>query len=55
MDWLLYDKDLRHEKVHALLLVSIHQDIILGYDKIIDIFASKFPRRMLLINPLSEN
>ena len=24
MDWFLYDKDLRHERVNALLLVCIH-------------------------------
>ena len=33
----------------------IHRDIFLDYDKRIDIYASKYPRRMLLINPLSEN
>ena len=43
------------ELLNALSLVCIHQDIFLDYDKIIDIYASKYPRRMLLINPLSEN
>ena len=44
------------ERLNALSLVCIHQDIFLDYDKIIDIYASsKYPRRMLLINPLSEN
>ena len=38
------------ERLNALSLVCIHQDI---FDKII--YASKYPRRMLLINPLSEN
>ena len=55
MEWFLYDRDLRHERINALLLVCIHRDIFLGYDKIIDIYASKYPRRMLLTNPLSEN
>ena len=41
------------ERLNALSLVYIHQDILLDYDKIIDIFASKYPRKMLLINPLS--
>ena len=27
MDWFLYDRDLRHERVNALLLVCIHRDI----------------------------
>ena len=39
--------------LNALSLVYIHQNIFLDYDKIIDIYASKYPRRMLLINPLS--
>ena len=41
--------------LNALSLIYICQDIFLDYDKIIDIYASKYPRRMLLINPLSEN
>ena len=41
------------ERLNALSLVCIHRDIFLDYDKIIDIYASKYPRRMLLINPLS--
>ena len=41
------------ERLNSLSLVYIHEDIFLDYDKIIDIYASKYPRRMLLINPLS--
>ena len=41
------------ERLSALSLVYSHRDIFLGYDKIMDIYASKYPRRMLLINPLS--
>ena len=55
MNWFLYDRDLRHERINALLLVCIHRDIFVDYDKTADICASKYPRRMLLINPLSEN
>ena len=55
MDWFLYDKNLRHERVNALLLACIHWDIFLDYDKIIDIYASKYPRSMLLINTLNKN
>ena len=43
------------DRLSALSLVCIHGVIFLDYDKIIDIYASKYPRRMLLINPLSEN
>ena len=34
MDWFLYDRDFRHERVDALRLAHIHRDILLDYDKI---------------------
>ena len=43
------------ERLNALSFVYFNRDIFLDYDKIIDIYASKYPRRMLLINRLSEN
>ena len=43
------------KRVNALLPICIHRDIFLDYDKIIDIYASKYPKRMLLINPLSKS
>ena len=43
------------ERLNALSLVYIHRDIFLDYDKITDIYASKYLRRMLLINPLNKN
>ena len=52
MDWFLYDRDLHHERVNALLLACIHRDILIDYNKIIDIYASKYLGRMFLINPL---
>ena len=55
MDWFLYDSDLSHERVNALSLVYIHGDRFLDYGKMISIYASKYPRRMLLINLLNEN
>ena len=42
------------ECLNDLSLVWIHWDIFPDYDKIIDMHTSKYPRRMLLINPLSE-
>ena len=66
MNWFLYDKNPRPERVNAFLLECIHWDqgvislpnpcwdILLDYDKIIDIYAFKYQRRMLLINPLSK-
>ena len=55
MIWFLYDKNLRNERVSALLLACIQWNIFLDYDKIIDIYASKHLRRTLLINPLSKH
>ena len=55
MDWFLYDRNFRHERVNALLLACIHWDIFLDYDKIIDIYASKYQKSMLLINPQSKS
>ena len=43
------------ERLNALSLVCIRRDIFLDDDKIIDINASNYPRRMFLINSLSEN
>ena len=43
------------ESPNALSFVCIHRDIFLDYDKIIKIYVSKYPRRMILINPLSKN
>ena len=43
------------ERLNGLLLVYIHGDIFFDYDKIIDVYASKYSRRILLINPLIEN
>ena len=43
------------ERLNALSFVFFHRDIFLDYDKIIEIYAPKYPRRMLLINSLSEN
>ena len=37
----IYNRDLGHERVEALLIVYIHRG------KIIDIYTSKYPRRML--------
>ena len=54
MYWFLYARDLRHESVNALLLACLNRDIFLDYDNIIDIYASKYPGRMLLMNLIVE-
>ena len=42
------------ERLNSLLLLFIHKNISLDYEAIINSFASKHPRRMLLSNPLAE-
>ena len=41
-------------RFNSLALLYIHRDIQLDYDRIIDAFAAKRPRRMLMTNPLTE-
>jgi len=43
------------DRMNALVLLAVHKDIILNYDTIVNDFANKFPRRMLLIHPLTES
>ena len=43
------------ERLNALSLAYTDRGIFLDYDKIINIYESKYTRRMLSINPLSEN
>lgn len=40
------------DRMNALTLLFIHKDIALNYEHVIDIFAKKHPRKMLLLNPL---
>ena len=42
------------DRFNALILLYVHRDIKLNFDEVIDMYARKFPRRMLLLNPLSE-
>ena len=37
---------------NALILIYVHRDIKLDREKIIDTYAAKYQRRMLLQNPL---
>ena len=45
---------MREELLNALSFVCIHRDVFLEYDKVIEIYASRYPWRMLLTIPLSE-
>ena len=41
-------------RLNALMLLYIHKDIPLTYNKIIDLYANRYPRRMTFSNPLAE-
>ncbi len=41
------------DRFNALILLYTHKDIELDYDCIIDMYARKHPRKMILINPLA--
>ncbi|XP_052809413.1 52 kDa repressor of the inhibitor of the protein kinase-like [Mya arenaria] len=41
-------------RFNALMLLFIHRDIKLDIEEIVNIYARKYPRRMLLIDPLCE-
>ena len=42
------------QRLNALMLLYIHKDIQINSPKIIDIYANRYPRRMLFKNPLAE-
>ena len=43
------------EKLNALMLLYVHKDIGLDYNKAIDIYANRYPRRMIFLNPMKED
>jgi hypothetical protein len=42
------------DQLNALLLLYVHRDIKLDYDKIIDDYALRNPRKMVLMNPVGD-
>ena len=40
------------DPINALTLLHIYKDFSLNYDQVIDDFARRNPRKMLLVNPL---
>ena len=42
------------DRLNALLLLYVHRDIKLNYDKIIDDYAQRNPRKMVLMNPVGD-
>ena len=47
----LYRNSMSESRFNALILIYVHRYIKLDYDKIIDFFATKHPRKMLLVLP----
>ena len=43
---------MKEDRLNALLLLHVHRDIKLDYDKIVKKYASRHTRRMLFLNPL---
>ena len=37
----------------SLILLYVHKDLPLNYEAVVDLYASRYPRRMTLLNPLS--
>ena len=42
------------DRFNRLLLLYVHRDIKLDYQKIIGMYAMRYPRRMVLKNQLTE-
>jgi len=42
------------DRFNALLLMYVHKDIQIDINKIVDKFAGKHPRKMMLTNPLFD-
>jgi len=43
------------DRFNALVLLFVHKDIELDMDAVIDMYARRHPRRMILLNPLGLN
>ena len=43
---------MREDRLNGLMLLYIHKDIVLEYETLINHFANKYQREILLVNPL---
>lgn len=50
----VYRNSMGESRLNALILMYLHRDIKLDYNRIIDKFATRSPRRMRFINPLGD-
>ena len=44
---------MEQDRFNGLILMYVHKDMALNYERVIDSYARKHPRRMLFLNPLS--
>ena len=51
----VYRSSMKEPRLNALILMYVHRDIKLDFEQIIDMYALRHPRRMLLVNPLGDN
>ena len=49
-----YRSTMTQDRFNAWVLLFVHRDITIDYEKVINIFSSKYPRRMLRLNALGE-
>ena len=50
----VYRSTMLEERLNALILLFVHGDIHLDYDKIINMYSTKHPKRMLFVNALAQ-
>jgi len=43
------------DRFNALVLLFVHKDIQLDIDAVINMYARRHPRRMILVNPLGQD
>ena len=43
------------DRFNALVLLFVHKDIELDIDAVIDMYARRHSRRMILLNPLGQD
>ena len=45
---------MRKDRSNGLMLFDIHKDLVLDYEIIINLFANKYQRKMLMVHPLEQ-
>ena len=56
LDFVLTDRrsTMGQDRLNDLILLYAHKDLQLGYEQLVDTFAARLPRRMLLRDPLNH-